>query len=297
MNVGLVGTGNMGKPMAMNLLKAGFKLSIYARHKNAVQDLVDLGARLVDSPKEVAQASDVIITCLPGPDDLRQVMLGNNGILAGAKKGDTIVCMDTMGPLVVKEMAHIAKSKGVGVIDAPVSGGVEGAKNGALTIMIGGDTDTVQKHMAVFQALGKRIFHVGDVGAGNAVKLVNQMINMTNLIATLEGFVLGAKAGVNPQVLYDVLHVSSANNFAMERKIPNYVLKGNFEPGFKISLAKKDIDLALRMANELSLPVLVGSVVGQIFEYSKGRGLGDKDESAIITLLEEIAEKKVRTPA
>lgn len=283
----------MGNPIGMNLLKAKFNLTIYARHEEAVRELVSAGARLVRGPKELAEASDVVITCLSGPSDLREIALGQNGILAGMKEGDSIVCMDTVGPFVVREIADIAKKKGVKVLDAPVSGGVEGAKNGTLTIMVGGEETAFQKHMELFRAIGQSIFHVGDVGSGNVVKLANQMINMTNLIGTLEGFVLGVKAGVKPRVLYNILKLSSANSYVIEQKIPN-VLKGKFEPGFKVSLAQKDLGLALSLAKELSLPVLLGNIVSQIFEYSKGRGLADKDETAIITLLEEVAGAKVR---
>jgi 3-hydroxyisobutyrate dehydrogenase len=293
MKVGLIGIGNMGQPIGMNLLKAKHELTIYERRKSAVRRLVNAGARYAQGPKEVAELSDAVITCLPSPDILREVALTQNGILAGAKEGDTIICMDTVGRLVVREIAEHARRKGVQVLDAPVSGGVRGAKEGTLTIMVGGDERTFKKHMNLFRAVGQRIFHVGDVGTGNIAKLANQMINLTNMIGTLEGFVLGVKAGVKPRVLYEIFKASSANSYVMERNMPR-VLKSDFQPGLKLSLAHKDLGLALSLARELSFPVLLGNVAQQMFEYSKARGLGEKDETAILALLEEAAGVKVR---
>ena len=293
MNVGLIGVGNMGRHMAANLLKAGYSVYINDLFKEAAQPLLEKGAKWAANPREIASACQIVITMLPTPPDVEKVVYDADGLMAGWKKGDIYIDMSTDSPTLLRRIAADAKKKGVEVLDAPVSGGVLGAEAGALAIMVGGPKETFEKSRKVLEAMGKNIFHVGDIGCGNVAKLVNNLISITGNTITAEGFVLGVKAGIDPVVLRNIVQVSTGANFTANGYI-NTVLKGNFKPGFKLSLALKDMGLALALGKELGLPMPVGSAAEMRLVEAKTKGHGEEHVDSLVILLEEVAGVKVR---
>lgn len=294
MKVGFIGIGAMGKPMARNLLKAGYDLTVSDVSKEAVAELVEAGAKSADNPKAVALASDLVITMLPNFQIVQSVMLGESGVLAGAEKGMTLIDMSSVSPTQTRQIAPMAEKLGINYLDAPVSGGVAGAEKGTLTIMVGGAASVIKKVMPVFQAMGQKIYHVGDVGAGDAMKIVNNLLLGVNMAALSEALVLGAKAGLDPQMMRDIIGTSSGGSYALEAKMPNFILKGNFEPGFAIDLQYKDLELASQTGKDLGMPLFLGNLAQQIFEQARATGLGKKDISAVIQLWENMTNTKVR---
>lgn len=294
LKVGFIGLGAMGKPMAANLLKAGFVLTVHDVVPAAVAELAAQGAAAAATPKELAIASDVIITMLPNAAVVEAVVAGPDGLLAGCRPGQAIIDMSSVTPGHTKKMAALAAARGVDYIDAPVSGGVAGATASSLTIMAGGGGEALEKCLPVLQALGKKIYHVGPVGAGDTVKLVNNLLLGVNMAAVAEAVTLGVKAGLDPKVMFEVIAASSGRSYALEAKVPNFVFKGNFEPGFAIDLQYKDLEMATQTGKELGVPLLLANVAEQIFETARAKGLGKKDISAVVAVQEELAGVKVR---
>ena len=294
MKIGFIGIGNMGTPMSTNLLKAGHELVVYDIREEAMEEPVRLGAKAARSPKEVAQTSDVVMTSLPTQKALEEVVLQRDGVLEGAKRGCVLIDTSTVSPSTVKRIAAIAKERGVEVLDAPVSGGVAGARAATLTVMVGGDKGVFERCLEIFRVIGKNVYHVGGVGSGNAVKLVNNLMSLVNLAALSEGMVLGMKAGVDPETLHRVISVSTGSSYALEVKLPNLISKGRFEAGFAIDLACKDLGLAIDLGREMGVPLFVTNVAQQVYELARARGMGRLDHTAIIKLLEEAAQVEVR---
>jgi 2-hydroxymethylglutarate dehydrogenase len=294
MRLGFIGIGAMGKPMAQNLLKAGFDLTVYDVNSEAVEQMVHAGAKKGATPKEVAESSDVVITMLPNFSIVNGVMQGPDGILAGCKKGMTIIDMSSVSPGQTRQIAPLALARGIDYLDAPVSGGVSGAEKGTLTIMVGGPKAAVEKMMPVFEAMGKKIYHVGEVGAGDAMKIVNNLLLGINMAAAAEALVLGVKAGLDPHMMQEIIGVSSGNSYALSAKMPNFILKGNFEPGFAIDLQYKDLELASQTGKDLGVPLYLGNLAQQVFEQARAAGLGKKDISAVINLWENLVGSQVR---
>lgn len=292
--VGFIGIGTMGKPMAINIIRAGYSLIVNDVNEQAVQELVKLGAQKAQNPCECAQQSDVIITMLPNNAIVEQVLLGENGIFAGAKPGVCLIDMSSVAPSFTQKMAKRAAEKGLGYVDAPVSGGVKGAAGGTLTIMVGGETELVNQIRPLLEVLGKKIYHVGPVSSGDAVKVVNNLLLGINMAAVAEAFTLGTKLGISPQTLYEIISVSSGNSYALTAKMPNFVFKDNFTPGFSIDLQYKDLELAVQTAKELKIPMMLMNVAQQLFEQARANGLGKEDISAVIKPLEELMGIKVR---
>ena len=293
MDIGFIGVGKMGGYMARNVLKAGFNLTVHDLSKEAAQPLVEDGARWMDTPKQVAESCEVVLSCLPGPPDVETMVYGAGGLMEGWKKGDIYVDMTTNSPTTIRRVATDAKAKGVVVLDAPVSGGWQGAEAGTLSIMVGGDARAFEKVHKVLKTMGKNFFHLGDVGCGNIAKIVNNMISCTCNAINAECLVLGVKAGIDAKTLHEVVNASSGHNGQLDRNYPD-VLKGNFEPGFRLSLAVKDIGLAMTLAKELGVPMPVSAVVEQRHLESKAAGLGEKRSQSIILRLEELAGVQVR---
>jgi len=294
MDIGFIGLGAMGRPMAVNLLKAGYHLTVYDLNHEAVQRLIDMGAFSAATPKELAACSDVVITMLPNYDAVQSVLDGKNGVLSGARKGTVIIDMSTVAPNQTRKMASLAKEKGVSYLDAPVSGGVSAAANGSLTIMVGGPAAVSDQVMEIFNVLGKKVYRVGDVGAGDAIKTVNNMLLGINMAAVAEALVVGVKAGLEPQVLLDVISSSSGNSYALEAKMPKFIMKGNFEPGFTIDLQFKDLELAIQTGKDLGVPMFLTNLAQQIFVQARAAGLGGQDISAVIKVWEQLAGVEVR---
>jgi len=293
MKIGFIGIGQMGKHMSRRILEAGYSLTVHDINKEAAAFLIKKGAVWADSPAEVAKLCRVVVTSLPKPQDVEQVVYGKNGLMQGWRSGDIYIDMSTNSPTLIRRIAADAKAKGVSVLDAPVSGGVKGAEAGTIAIMVGGDAAALGKVRKVLEAMGKRIFAVGNAGSGNIVKLVNNLISLICNSASAEGFALGVRAGIDPAMLLEILKVSTGDNWCA-RQYPNSTFRGNFEPGFKISLAYKDINLALDLGRENGVPLPVGTAVKKDLEDTIAAGYQDKGVDAVILPLEKAAGIKVR---
>jgi 2-hydroxy-3-oxopropionate reductase len=285
--VGFIGLGIMGKPMARNLIKAGYLLVIHNRSREVVEELSKEGAQAATSPQEVAAQSEVVITMLPDSPDVELAYAGEQGIFAGAKPGALLVDMSSISPVVARQLAAKADKLGCEMLDAPVSGGEAGAISGALSIMIGGKALAVDRAMPIFQVLGKNIVHVGDAGAGQVTKAANQMIVGTTIAIVGEALVLAAKAGVDPAKVRQAL----LGGFA-QSKIQK-MLERNFKPGFRIRLHEKDMKIALGTGAEYGVPLMVTSEVAQMMTAMRSMGNGDLDHSALVTFIEQLSSTKL----
>jgi 2-hydroxy-3-oxopropionate reductase len=293
--IGFIGLGIMGKPMARNLMKAGYKLVVYNRSTAPVAELTAEGATTADSPKAVAEQSEIVITMLPDSPQVQAVVTGDDGVLAGAKAGTLVIDMSTISPVVTQEVAQAAQARGVRMLDAPVSGGDVGAQKGTLSIMVGGSAEDLERARPLFEVLGKTIVHVGGTGAGQVVKTCNQIVVALTIEAVSEALVLGSKAGVDPAVILQVLSGGLAANRVMEVRGPNF-LQHDFKPGFKIALHHKDLGIALAAGREYGVPLPVTAIVDQMLQALKLRGQGDQDHSALLTLIEDCAQYRIGEP-
>jgi 3-hydroxyisobutyrate dehydrogenase len=293
--IGFIGLGAMGKPMAQNLLKASYQLTIFDINPRPVAELGAWGAEKRETPAQVAKDAEVVITMLPADEEVKAVILGEEGVLSGAKAGLVIIDMSSIAPHTSMLIAAEANKKGVKFLDAPVSGGTVGAEKATLTIMVGGEKELLEAHRDILQTLGKTIYHVGGVGMGETVKMVNQMLVGINMAGIAEALVMGTKLGVAPEVLYQIIRASSGNSFLIDHRVPEYILKGDFtQPGFAIDLLRKDLGLALESAKVAKIPLFMASQAYQYYTRASAEGLGKKDMSAIIELIEETAGVKVR---
>jgi len=286
--VGFIGLGIMGRPMARNLLKAGYPLLVHSRSQGPVQELVGAGAKAANSPKDVASQVEVLITMLPNSPDVEVVALGKTGIVEGARPGLLVLDMSTISPLVSQKVGKALQSKGVRMLDAPVSGGEKGAIEGALSIMVGGEKSDFDAALPIFQALGKTITHLGPLGAGGFTKLANQIIVAVNLTALGEALTLARKAGLDRSLTLKALGGGLAGSKCLEQKTPNY-LSGTYNPGFKIDLHFKDLGLIMESSRALRVPLPCTAVVQELFNALRVKGRGGLDHSGVITLLEELA--------
>ncbi len=294
MKVGFIGLGVMGKRMAANVLKGGFQLVVSDLNKEAVRELVEMGAEEGQTPAEVAKEADLVLTSLPNSAIVEGVILGKDGVLEGIKEGAIIVDLSSITPKSIQNIARKASQKRVEVLDAPVSGGASGAEKGTLTIMAGGNKEAFEKALPVLKCIGTKVIHVGDVGAGDTVKLVNNLLLGVNMVAVSEALALGVKAGLKPEVLYDIISQSSGSSYALTAKYKNFIAKGNFEPGFAIDLQYKDLQLAVDTAKDLKMPLIIGNLSQQMFEAARAKGLGTEDISAVLKLYEEWGNIEVR---
>jgi len=294
LNLGFIGLGNMGRPMAHNLIKAGYSLVVHDVNSEATGHLVDEGARSVAHASELAPLCDCVLLSLPDDRVVTEVVTGPCGILRELPEGSVICDLSTVGPKTTQLLGDEAAHLGVGYIDAPVSGGISGAQAGALTIMVGGTSETFEQVRPILSVLGKRIIHCGPLGAGNTVKLVNNFISAVCLVGTIEGAVMGVKAGIDPGLLFDVLSTSTARSFHTETSFPNKILPGDFSPSFSLDLMTKDLGLAFDLARELGIRTLGGSIALQTFVEAQSLGLGGLDKSALIQPLERLAGVQVR---
>jgi len=286
--VGFIGLGIMGRPMAKNLLKAGYPLVVHSRSQGPVEELVGAGAKAAGSPKDVASQAEVLITMLPNSPEVELVALGKSGIIEGARPGLLLIDMSTISPLVSQKVAKALEAKGVRMLDAPVSGGEKGAIDGALSIMVGGEKSDFDAALPGFQALGKTITHLGPLGAGGFTKLANQIIVAVNLTALGEALTLARKAGLDRSLTLKALGGGLAGSKCLEQKTPNY-LSGTYNPGFKIDLHFKDLGLIMESSRALGVPLPCTAVVQELFNALRVKGRGGLDHSGVITLLEELA--------
>jgi len=293
MKIGFIGLGIMGKPMAKNLLKAGYSLVVNDINPAPVKELVAAGAEAASSAKEVAQKTEVLITMLPNSPHVKAAVMGPNGVLEGAKPGMIIVDMSSIAPLAAKEVAAKAAEKGVEMLDAPVSGGEPKAIDGTLSIMVGGKKEIFEKCQGFLDKMGTSVVLCGDIGAGNMTKLANQIIVALNIAAMSEALVLGAKAGVDPETIFKAIRGGLAGSTVLEAKVP-MVLSGNFKPGFRIELHIKDLANALDTAHELGVPLLLTSQVMEIMQALKVDGKAGNDHAGVVQFYEKLAKCEVR---
>jgi 3-hydroxyisobutyrate dehydrogenase-like beta-hydroxyacid dehydrogenase len=291
--VGYIGLGLMGKPMARNLLKAGFPLAVYNRTHARTEDLAAEGATVAGSPRELAAQVDVLCSCVTGPADVEAVYLGSDGVVAGVRAGALLIEMSTIDPETHRRIAARAAERGAAYLDAPVSGGVGGARDGTLTIMVGGDAAAVERARPVLEAMGSRIYHVGPTGSGAIVKLVNNMVVAVNAMAAAEGMLLGVKAGIDPTLLHDILVNASAQSRALAG-LKDSTLVGNFEPGFTVDNMEKDVTLATLLGRQEKVPLPGASLAGQYLRAAQAMGLGGKSTAAQIIPLEQLCGVEVR---
>ncbi len=292
--VGFIGLGTMGRPMAMNLLKAGFEVIASDIDERALSPLVEAGARPAASIRDLAARSNTVITMLPSVKAVEEVALGSEGLLSACGSGSTIIDMSTVGPSTSMRIAKAARAKGIETLDAPVSGGAKGAAAGSLSIMVGGDKSIFDKCLPILSAMGTKTYYAGPSGAGVTVKLVNNLLLGTNMVAVAEALVLGVTAGVDPKLLVEIVQSSSGRSYAFESKVPAFVLPRKFEPGFAIDLQYKDLDLALEAGKELGVPLPLASLAQQVYQMAKAEGLGKDDISAVVKVLEGMAGHEVR---
>lgn len=284
----------MGKGMAKNVVKKGFSLTVYDVAAPPVDELVKLGATSAGSPKEVAENSQAIILMVPGEPEVDAVLFAENGILKGFEKGGVVIVMSTVGPLFMRRMAEKLVDKGISIIDAPVVRGPKGAEQGTLAIMAGGDEEVFEDCRPVLETMGSDIFYCGGIGTGEVVKLVNNYLILVNNIIISEGMALGVKWGANADTLFKICAKGSGDSYALRRWAP-LVLNRNFEPGMKIDLALKDLNIIMDNAKELKFPLFFGSAAQQVYQFASSAGRGQKDMVSLTLFLEEIGGIEVRT--
>jgi 2-hydroxy-3-oxopropionate reductase len=282
--IGFIGLGIMGRPMAENLIEAGYDLVAYNRTREKAEELG--GATVAESPKEVAQSSDVIITMLPDSPQVEEVLAGEDGVFEGLREGALLVDMSTISPVVTEVLSDRAKEQGASMLDAPVSGGDVGAIEGTLSIMVGGSEEDFERARPLFEVMGATVTHVGPVGTGQVAKAANQIVVALTIEAVSEALVLGSKGGVAPEKILDVLGGGLAGNKVMEVKREK-MLEHSFDPGFRVELHHKDLGIALAAGREYGVTLPVTAVVDQMLETLMMGGRGDQDHSALLTLIEE----------
>src|SRR5215210_1472237 len=291
--VGFVGLGIMGRPMARNLMEAGYELTVHNRSPEKAEELAaERGVEVADSPGEVARKSDMIITMLPGPPEVEQVVAGEDGLLEHAREGSLVVDMSTSSPVLARELARTARERGVGMLDAPVSGGDVGAIEGTLSIMVGGEEEDFERARPLFDAMGKTITHVGPIGAGQVTKAANQVVVALTIEAVSEALVLGSAGGVSPEKVLEVLSGGLAGNKVMEVKREKF-LSHQFEPGGKVEFHRKELRIALEAGREYGVPLPATAMVCQLFEALTTRGRGGHDHSSLLALIEDLSQHEI----
>ena len=293
MKLGFIGLGNMGNNMAMNLLKTGHTLQVTDLRREAGANLEEAGAVWVDTAEQAVSGADFSFLSLPMPKDVEHVVLDDGGVLAGCQTGHTIVDMSTNAPTVVKSLAEQCRAKGVDFLDAPVSGGVRGARNASLAIMVGGDKAVYERCEPLLKAMGENVFHVGDIGAGNVAKLVNNMLAFIHMMGAAEALVLGTKAGVDPNVLWSIVKASSGGSFIWNAGT-RAILRDRLAPTFTIDLARKDIGLATGLADELQVPLKMAKLAEELIVGYQQTGYAQEDVLATIKELEKLTGTTVR---
>lgn len=290
--VGFIGLGIMGKPMARNLIRAGYPLIVHNRSRAAVDQLTREGAQAATDAKEVAGRTEIIMTMLPDSSDVDLVYAGENGIFSALKSGTLLIDMSTISPAVARKLAGEAQRRGCDMLDAPVSGGEAGAISASLSIMIGGEAAAVERAMPIFESLGKNIVHAGRAGAGQVTKAANQMVVGTTIAIVSEALVLAAKAGVDPAKVRQALLGGFAQSKILEAH-GQKMLEHNFKPGFRILLHEKDMKIALGAGFEYGVPLMVTSQVAQMMSAMKSMGHGDLDHSGLVKLIEQMASTEL----
>ena len=293
--IGWIGTGVMGRSMCGHLVDAGYRTTVYSRTREKAQAIVDRGAAWADSPRAVADASDVVFSMVGFPSDVRQVYFADDGVVAGTRKGTILVDMTTTEPTLAREIHERARSIGAHSVDAPVSGGDVGARNRALSIMIGGERDAVDAVMPLFQIMGKNIVHQGRPGAGQHAKMCNQIVVSGTMIGVCESLVYSFKAGLDPELMLQSIKSGAAACWTLENLAPR-VLKGDFEPGFIVEHFVKDMGIALAEAERMGLTMPGLALVHQMYLALKAQGHGRRGTQALVLALEHLSNMPRRAP-
>ena len=285
--IGFIGIGIMGKGMSANLLKAGFDVVVWNRTKSKTEPLVEQGAAVADSPSEVAAQCDIIITCVSDTPDVEAVILGEDGVIHGVKEGALVIDCSTISPYATREIASKLNEKGVKMLDAPISGGSEGAARGTLSIMVGGDADQFERAKRIFEAMGKTITHVGGQGAGQTVKLVNQILVVGNMLATAEALLFAQAGDLDLQKTLDAVTGGAAGSWMLANRGPQCIVR-DWRPGFTIDLQQKDLRLVLEAADQMGVPTIATSLIFNLYRTLQQQGLGSEGNHALIKALEKM---------
>ncbi len=286
--VGFIGLGAMGRPMALNLVKHGVSLVVNDIDATKVEPLRARGAVVVDSAERVAAATGRTICMVETTAQAEAVIAGEKGIIKSAARGHVVLCMSTIDPFVARRLAETLAARGIAMVDAPVSGGTVRAESGELSIIVGGAKETFDACQDLFKAMGTRIFHVGGIGQGLAMKLVNNMLNQVNRVAVAEALVLGVKAGLDPRTIYDVIRVSTGTSYVFEATVPR-ILARDFTPGGTVDITFKDQELETAFAKQLGVPLLLANVTQQVYQMARAAGLNKQDGTCVIKVLERLA--------
>ncbi|QGA53995.1 NAD-binding protein [Sulfolobus sp. E5-1-F] len=288
MRVGFIGLGIMGSSMAMRIHNAGFPLIVYNRTKSKTEPFMKLGVPIANTPKEVAEKSDVVIDMVTDAPDVEEVLFGPNGVIQGVHQGLIVIDMSTNSPEHAKSFAERLAKYNIEFLDAPVTGGDKGAREGTLTIMVGGKYEVFQKVKPILEAMGKTIVHAGEVGNGQMLKLLNQTVVGISMLAVVEAMTLAKKAGIDMEKLFTVLSTGAANSFTVQYYMPK-MMKGDYEPGFRAAHLKKDLKYVLETANKLNVPLPGTALTLQLYNALVAKGLGEKGTQALIKLYENLS--------
>lgn len=288
MRIAFIGMGTMGAPMAENILKAGFDVTVHNRTREREYPVAAKGAKRAESPQAAAAEADIVITCVSDTPDVEAVVLGDCGVIYGIHKGALVIDMSTISPATTREMAEKLKGKGASMIDAPVSGGSEGAVKGTLSIMAGGEAADLKRAMPVLKAMGKTIVHIGPVGAGQIAKAINQVIVAGTYWSVAEGMAMGLKAGLNMEKVIEAVGGGAAGSWGLTHRGP-FMVNNEYPLGFRVKLHRKDLLIALEAARELGVPLPMAAFVEQVENGLIGRGFGDEDVSAMARNVREAA--------
>lgn len=286
--IGFIGLGIMGQGMVKNLMKAGFTVNIWNRTPARMDPFCEAGARCCSSPADVAAHSDIIITCVSNTADVEEVILRENGVIYGANEGSLVVDMSTISPDTTRYIAGTLKQKGVEMLDAPISGGSEGAANGTLSIMVGGSEEQFNRALPAFEAMGKTITHVGEIGAGQTVKLVNQILVVVTMLGVSEALLFAQAGGLDLQKTLDAVSQGAAGSWALSNRGPQMIAR-DWRPGFTIDLQQKDIRLVLEAADKLGVPLLGTGIIFQLYRALQDQGLGGDGNHALVKALENMS--------
>lgn len=294
MKVGFIGLGAMGRHMARHLQEAGHDMIVHDIRREAATPFLESGANWADTPKDIALVSEIIFTSLPGPVDVESVVLGPDGIAEGITSGQVYLDLSTNSPVVTRKLHKELAERGVDMLDVPVSGGVEGAEAGTLSMLVGGDEALYNRMLPLLQQFGDKPFYCGPSGAGQVCKLVNNYISLSIQPLLAEAFSIGVKAGVNPATIFNAVSRSTGNTPAMQRRYPTGLLKGNFTPGFTVNLARKDLGLALDMAKDFGVPVQYGPISWKEYDTTSKQDRGVLDIGAVTLIQEERSGVEIR---
>ncbi|SFD44189.1 tartronate semialdehyde reductase [Lentibacillus persicus] len=293
MKIGFIGLGIMGKPMSQNLIKAGYELIISSSNSETNKEMKDLGAEVADTYIEAAAKAEVIITMLPNSPEVKDVILSEGGLIYGARAGTTIIDMSSIAPIASQEIGEALREKGIGFIDAPVSGGEPKAIDGTVSVMAGGDKKTFEKCLPIMEAMAGSVVRTGDIGSGNSTKLANQIIVALNIAAVSEALTLTEKMGVDNDLVYNAIRGGLAGSNVLDAKAPK-MLEGNFDPGFKVDLHLKDLNNVMETSTDIDVPLPLTASVRETLKALTADGNGEDDHAAIMRYYEKLANVDVR---